>query len=273
MASRARAVLVVLCAIATTACDGDGGVTIAPKVPLAYTRFVNAVSDTGATDWRFIDQIENSPVVFGLSFRGFTPYQATARGARHLRVFPTSTNIDVTSKFLIDTILSFDADTYYTIVHFGFARAGQSPKHQIVVFKDSIPALGDVKVGVRAVNLAVGLGPVDLFASAAGGNTTLPAAPLFAGVSVGASTAYASLDVGGLALRVTNQSARDPILVDATAPTGQPADPTLNLTAIGGSLLGRSVMSALLMPRSVPGSAATSFASPGLVFLIDRHPR
>jgi len=45
------------------------------------------VADTSPTDWRFVDQIEYSPTNIGLAFRSFSPYQPTAPGPRHLRIF------------------------------------------------------------------------------------------------------------------------------------------------------------------------------------------
>src|SRR5258705_7551824 len=81
------------------ACDKAGdGATLAPEPPMAYTRFVNAVADTGPTDWRFVDQLEYSPTMLGLRFRDFSPYQQTAPGPRHLKIFPTRTNINITQQ-------------------------------------------------------------------------------------------------------------------------------------------------------------------------------
>src|SRR5688572_29164887 len=97
-----RQVRLLMVAGILTACDESGSTpTLAPDVPLAYTRFVNGVADTGATDWRFIDQIEFSPLMFGVVFRGFSPYQGTLPGSRRLRIFPTSTDINVTSQYFI----------------------------------------------------------------------------------------------------------------------------------------------------------------------------
>lgn len=262
--------------ILAISCDDGGGPTVAARVPLAYTRFVHALPDTGPTDWRFIDAIENSPVAFGLRFRDFTPYQATTPGVRALRVFPTSSDISITSQFLIDTAVSFEADTYYTIVNVGFARVSQSPKQQIVVFRDDLPALDNTTIGIRALNLGTGVGAVDVFASDTGASVPLPASPFFAAAAFASPGNYATLPVGAFALRVTSAGVRSPVLAAASAPPGQPADPALNLTAIGGSLMPRSAISALLFPRSVAGTAAPQsavFALPAVVFVIDKHPR
>jgi hypothetical protein len=258
------------------ACGGDGGAVTAPTVPLAYTRFVHAVADTSGTDWRFIDQIENSPVAFGLTFRGSTPYQATAPGQRHLRVFPTTTDINLAPKFLIDTVLTLENDTYYTIVHVGFARAGQSPGQKILVLKDEIPTVADNKIAIRVVHLGTGLGSVDVYADTLGGSSPLPATVLFSNVALSSTRGYAMQDTGRLALRATNTGQTTPVVASGVAPAGEAGNASQNLTAIGGSRMGKSVVTAFLFPRSVAGSSApqtAAFTSPVLTFLIDRHPR
>jgi len=270
-----RIALLLLGALSLGACSEDDGVSVAPKVPLAYTRFLHAVPDTSAMDWRFIDIIENSPTAFGLTYRGFTPYQATAAGQHQLRIFTTSTNIDITSVPLIDEAVTLQADAYYTIIHVGYARAGQSPADKLVVLTDNIPEVATGNVAVRAVNLATGLGNVDVFASASGGTTPLPASPLFANVAYLASTAYSNLTPGPLALRVT-AAGQTTVMADSLAPPGLAADPAANLNAVGGSTRGGSAFSAFTFPRSVAGSAAPQgavFQRPGITYIIDRNPK
>lgn len=274
-APRGRCVVVSF-VVALSACSGDGGEILAPKVPLSFTRFVHAVADTSATDWRFIDQLENSPVAFGLAFRAFTPYQATASGSRRLRVFPTSTNIDITSKFLIDTTLVFEQDIYYTIIHVGHAREGPEPGDRLVVLRDDFPRSPTATIAIRSVHLGTGLGSVDVFADTVGATSPLPATALMADLSFGAASTYAAVDPGRLALRITNTGQSSPIIASAVAPAGETGNPTANLTPIGGSRVPGSAISALLFPASVPGSSApqaAAFTTPALVFLIDRHPR
>lgn len=263
-------------ATALAGCDNEGGFAITARPPIAYIRFVHAVPDTGATDWRFIDQLENSPATFGIVFRSFTPYQATAPGTRRLRVFPTSTAITVTSQFLIDTLLTFEAGRHYTIAHVGLSRASQSPKHRIVVYTDDFPALTDPTVALRWIHLGTGIGNTDTFVSDTGASVPLPATPLFTSVAYLAQGTYATRTAAPLTIRATSEGTRTPLIAAGSAPPGQPGDPALNLTAIGGSAMPRSVITALLLPRSVAGSAApqsAAFTSPAITYLIDRHPR
>jgi hypothetical protein len=270
-----RLALLLVGAFSLAACSEDDGVIVAPKEELAYTRFVHAVPDTGATDWRFIDILQNSPTAIGLTYRGFTPYQATAVGQHQLRIFTTSTDINITSVPIIDEAVTLQANTYYTIIHVGYARAGQSPADRLLVVQDNIPDVATSSVAVRGVNLATGLGNIDLFASASGGTTPLPPAPLFANVAYLGATSYSNLAPGPLAVRMT-AAGQTTVLADATAPPGQSADPAANLNAVGGSTKGGSAFTALAFPRSVAGSAApqgSGFTSPGIVYIIDRNPK
>jgi hypothetical protein len=270
-----RSVLLPLGIVAFTgACEKDEGPFLAPEESIAYVRYVHAVPDTGQTDWRPIDALINSPPAFGLTFRGFTPYQAMGSGARHIRIFPTSTDINVTSVPIIDTTLTFNANTYYTLIWTGFARSGQTPADRLVLIEDQIPDVPAGQVSLRVVNLGLDLASVDVFATPAA-TTPLPASPLVTGIAAGSVSPYQTQTPGPLALQVTASGTRSPILAQVLAPPGQAADPTLNLTAVGGSTMGGSAITAFVFRASVTGSKApqtTAFRNPGIVYLVDRHP-
>jgi hypothetical protein len=244
---------------------------------VALTRFVNAVPDTGPTDWRFIDQLEFSPVMLGMRFRDFSPYQQTAPGQRHLRVFPTSTDINVTQQFFIDATITLEAGKYYTIIHQGFSRTGSTPSDDILVMEDLIPTVAAGNVAVRAVNLGVGLANQDVYATATTG-APLPATPLFSNLAYLGASAYSNQTPGALVFRSTDAGTVT-VRATATAPAGSPADATNNLTAVGGSTIDLSVFTGYIFPRSVAGSQApqtttgVSFQAPAIIYLVDKHPR
>ena len=78
---------------------------------------------------------------------------------------------------------------------------------------------------------------------------------------------------GPLALRVfTSGTTVFPAMIDATAPVGVAADRSLYLTAIGGSTIAGTAFTAFFFPRSVAGSIAPNFATPGMVVAVDRYP-
>jgi hypothetical protein len=251
------------------ACGSDMGAILAPTVPLAFTRFVDAVPDSGGMDWRFVDVIENSPTTFGLNFRGTFPgagYQATGAGSRHLKIFQTSTDINLTSKVLFDTTFNFVAGTHYTLVVAGNMRANQGKLY--ILTDDFADPAG--QIAVRVFN--AGAGTVDVYASASGGTSTLPSA-LTSGLANFAATKYTTMAVGPLDLRAfATGTTSFPAMVDVVVPAGLPADRANNLTAVGGSGQAGSVLTAFIMPRSVAGSTATNFATPGIVYIVDKHP-
>ncbi len=252
-----RTLLLCTAAMAFAGCDEDGGlVGTAPNVPLAYTRFVNAVPDTGGQDWRFVDQLEYSPPAYGLAFRGFTPYQGTGVGSRNLRVFPTSSDINVTSTRLIDTTLTFQAGTYYTIVHVGMADPGAAVENRIIVIQDDIPATIDAgDFAIRAMHLGTGWGNVDVY-GAPSTSAALPTETLFPNVAYLSTTAYTTLDVGAVALRALPAGQVTPAMANALAPAGDAGNAANNLSPIGGTSIGGSAILAIFTPGSVVGTSA-----------------
>lgn len=255
---------------ALTACSREGdAVFTANNGPLAFVRFVNAVSDTGASDWRFVDQVENSPTTFGLAFRATFPgagYQGLGAGSRHLRVFQTSTDIVQTQKVFFDTTFNFEAGKRYTLVAAGTKRNNQA---RLYILTDDFTDPG-AQFSLRVFN--AGAGSVDVYASASGGSSTLPGAAA-SGLANFSATRYINMAVGPLSLRAFAAGTTTfPAMIDIAAPAGVAADRAANLTAVGGTTQAGSALTAFIVPRSVAGSNAANFASPGIIYIVDRYP-
>ena len=268
--------LVMAGALLATACGEDEGPSLAPTVPLAYTRFINAIPDTVSVDFRFVDLIEYSPFAVQLPFRSFTPYQGTAPGARHLKVF---TNWGGDSVFLRHTTVqlgdetpTFEAGKYYTIVATGFSRAGQTPALRIQVYEDPIPDAGS-NVAFRVVNLGAGMSAINVGVTAASGDA-IPA-PTFSNIPYLGASSYVTRATGNAWFRVQATSGATEIVSGngRQAPVGIAGDPLGNLTTVGGSGQAGSVVTAYLFPASVTGSRAASSPAPTLVYIVDKHPR
>ena len=267
----------VLKAIAATAglavlaaCSSDASkVFTADNGPTAFVRFVNAVPDSGAGDWRFVDQVEGSPTAFGLAYRAMFPgsgYQLLAAGNRHLRVFQTSTDIQQTQVVWFDTTFNFTAGTHYTLLAAGNLRDKTA---KMYVLTDDFGDPG-TQVALRVVN--AGAGTVDVYASPTGGTSSLPT-PFAAGVANFTATKWVTMAPGATSLRAfATGSTAFPAMIDIAAPAGLAADRANNLTAVGGVLQGGSVLTAFVYPRSVAGSKAASFTTAGIVFIVDRNP-
>jgi hypothetical protein len=257
-------------AIALAACGDENEVTLAPRPPVAFVRYVHIVPDTSAMDWRPIDAVENSPWAYAMTFRANTPYQAMGAGARRLRIFPTSEDISITSQIVMDSTITFTANTYYTVIHLGLARPGQAPADRLWVIEDQIPAtIGAGQFALRVIHAGVGLGSVDV---ASASSTTGTFSNVFTGRAYGSASAYQLVPTGPLALRATDAGTSTVVAAASLLPAGAAAGG--GLSAAGGSTIGGSAVTAIVVPRSVPGSRAPStFTTPAVIYLIDRAPK
>ena len=105
--------------LGTAACDDDGVSVVTPD-PAALVRFINVNVDTGTVDFRFVDRVENLPTLLGVPFRGASGmYQRVAPGTRPARVFPSSSDINLTRIRLFDGQVTLAVDTRYTLVFAG----------------------------------------------------------------------------------------------------------------------------------------------------------
>jgi hypothetical protein len=265
--SRFGAALVVTVVTLVTGCADSNDPIVEPRPPLGYIRFVHAVADTGALDYRFIDQVEYAPFALGLGYRGVSRYQGATLGARRLRVFPTSTNVAITSQILIDTTITVEAGRYYTVLHVGQARAGAATPDRVVVIDDTPATLPSAtQIGVRAFHAGTGIGNVDVYATATA-TDPLPATPTFANIAFLRGSAYANVGTGALTARITAAGLRD-ILITSAGPAGTAGSSSAN--PIGGVTVGGSVLTAFAFPAGVGANAAVT--TPSVVWALDRRP-
>jgi hypothetical protein len=278
-------------AAALGACSGDAGKVFLPEVGHnAYVRFINAIPDSGGQDWRFVDQVEGSPVTLNLLFRGVFPgasYQAAAAGTRHLRVFqssldqtfadPVLSSPAIVSTVFVDSTFTLTEGAHYTIAAVGSLR---SKTAKLLILTDSYTDPGS-SISVRVVNLNAAPS-LDVYASPTGGSSGLPATPLVASLAAYTASPWNTSSPGPLALRANAAGSKTlPAMVDVAAPAGVAADRTANLTAIGGSTIAGSVFSAFIFPAAITGSLAanvvaatcpTRCTTPGIVFAVDKYP-
>ena len=256
----------------------------APVAQVAYTRFVNAVNDTGPLDFRFVDAVKNSPYGLGVQYRNFTFYAAADPGPRLLRAFFDSVNVaqNVTVSTVQvgnDTTISLTAGTYYTIVLLGPSK---SAKPKWVVLTDNANAFDTTWSKVVADTLHIAARVVNLTAADGAGETVTPfmakdtnfttnnvAFPLSAAAPVTASAALAYTSITTASFdtsivkfaQVTGTATAGtlsgkPNSYYQAVPVGVPASPIDNLTAIGGLTRGGTVMSVYVFAPVVPGTAA-----------------
>jgi hypothetical protein len=259
-----RTIVCLAAVVAAVACDKDTDPVRPSQEPVAYVRYVHAVPDTGATDWRPVDRVENSPSALGVGFRGSTPYQAMGVGTRRLRIFPTSSNVNVTSQILLDTTLTFQADQYYTLLWTGSARANTD---FIVVIQDQRVQPTTDQVAIRAINAAPTAAAVDVYTAAPGAGVT----PIVQNLAYKSASEYRTLTKGALTLRVT-PTASTTVLASAAAPAGDAGNAALNQDPIAGATIGGSLLTAVYVPAGVAGSPNASVTTPGVIYLLDNRP-
>lgn len=222
------------------ACEKDTGGTPTVLPPLAYVRYVNAVSDLNSLDLRFVDFVEGSPNFTNVAFRQFTPYQAAYAGTRQLRLFTNplayqtgpsgngSINVAspseasaIAAQVLRDTTVVLAPNTYYTIYALG--QSGIVP----VAGTGCPPA----PPACPAVPGKIPLAPAGFGPGTAGNNASLyvtvdtfptvtnpPAATIFVRtVNLGQPLAAAN-GMGPLDVYVSRET--DPILTSVPAPNG-----------------------------------------------------
>jgi len=281
-----RVCSVLLLGAALVGCNVDeDGEAVTPTV-VAGLRYVNIVPDAGAFDARIVDVVGDAPntvnatfrtggAPYGVSISGLPAHTAVLAGTRRIRVFPTSTDPAVASTILLDFTYDFQANTNYTVFLYGYS-AGGAPAMQAVVVEDSPGAIAAGQVAVRAVNMAPTLAPsiataggdVYVDGNAAGSGAPV-GAPTFSNVGAGTATAYVTR-AAGAGRAVLTEAGGTTTVIDANFPTGTAGTSSSN--PVWGLGQAGTAITVVLAPASVVGSPATSFATPGLLFLVDAYP-
>jgi hypothetical protein len=258
-----RFILSCLGVAAIGACENDKISTTTPP-PLAAVRFINSVADTGSVDIAMIDQVEWSAYAKPLAFRAASAYQPSEAKARHIRVFPTSLNIAVTSLILVDTTVSLTAGSRVTLLLTGSARAKTL---RFVIIDDDVTPPPAGQIAVRLVNgssAAVSGYVTDTTTDA------LPGTATFSNVGALATSTYLARAKGRAAMRATdvgsavaNASANGP-----SAPPNPPGD----VFPAAGVNSQYTRFSVYYFPRGIAGSPQNAVTSPSLIWFVDRNP-
>jgi len=258
-----RLITLAIALTALTACGSDN-ITDPGKPALGDVRFINAVADTGAVDITMIDQIEWSAKALNLAFRGqATQYWPTEAKTRHIRVFPTSRNIGVTSQVLLDTQVDIAAGSRVTLLLTGSARAGTLA---FVKIDDGGAAPTAGQIGIRVVNASTGA--VDGYLVTAP-TDPVSGTPFAANVGSNATTAYTGRAVGAAAVRATDAGSTT-VNASQAGPVA-PATPVGEKPAAGVTAQG-TLFSVYYFPRGVAGSPNNALTTPAIVWYVDRNP-
>lgn len=279
-----------------TACNPEQ-VVKTEDIPTAGIRFVNAVPDTGAMDFRPVDIVENSQF-YNVAFRSTTLlyYKNARAGTRHFTVFraPTATDPAAVQLATAQTVVFdlpaevLEAGKLYTYILWGYSRTGSSPAMQITRITDD-PADPGAQVALRVINAclpgvcgAAANGVVDVRAFTAAQTiagaaaTWTSVAPLtvsaYQNVPISPSVTPASADTitYRIDVRPAGGVTTGAALVTGAAPGG--ALETIDIQALPGTKVAGSAVSAIIVPRAVAGSQGGSTSSPAIIFVWDRRP-
>jgi hypothetical protein len=249
------------------ACDEDGAVRNTTRPPLAYIRYVNAVPDTGALDFKFIDAVEYSPNYPNYTFRTIGYYQGAVAGTRPVRVFANSSSIAVTSVPLVDTTLTLVAGNYYTILHAGNSRAanGAATADRLILIDDTRPTQD---AGIHVSTLNATTAAIDVSIAATVGAAW---AVTNANVAYGTRSIYNPIaSLAGTAVRVAPTGN---VVATASALGFTGAAGTVAADPVGGTNVAGTQFTAFHFPASVAGSPAPAgFTTTNVTFFVDRQP-
>jgi hypothetical protein len=167
---------------------GGGGTNI---------RVVNVVPDAAAISVI----VGETTIANNLPFQGLTLYQSVDSGAQEFKVSAnggTSNAIDVT--------INLNSSANYTYVVFN--PVTNTTASLIVDSGIAVPASGTF--ALRAINVASGVGPVDVYLTAPGTDLN-STSPTISGLVLGGVSAITTPNAGTLELRVTSAGTKDVI--------------------------------------------------------------
>jgi hypothetical protein len=273
-------------ALAVTACDDDDP-TAFSRGPRAFVRVINIMPDSGAIDFRYIDQVENT-TGYGLAFGQASLYDNVEAGTRQIRVFRSSTNQAIATQVVVEGQQTFEAGKYYTIL-LGGRREGNAGTMTLVDDDTTaVPARAAGKFALRAYNLSGSAkdvyyryGPLTGVNATALPGTALPPVPLpndqasqwvsvdTARIAVAASAGPPPVEAsGGMRLAVFTPGTTTGPLADVFITQGTPGTTSVNPNP--GTRTQGTAITAFILPAPSAGTAGTS-TTPRITFLIDRE--
>ncbi len=226
-----RTFLVAAAVLAVTACKSDPISKVVTPEASAAVRWVNAISDTVGMDYRIVDYPSNASepgLLYGASSGN---WRIVPAGTHQIKAFfacpaalSTCNQASIVSTVIDEATFSLEANKKYTILHYGFAKAGSTPAKKMILIEDVVPTVPAGQVAIRVINAAPALGTISVYsalAAATGGAAA--GTPAYASVAPGTASAWVNFPAatGTNSYRVTaTASGSTTPLVDFLAPGG-----------------------------------------------------
>ena len=193
MTSRlAVAFLSCLLTFTLAGCSSTGGSGSGTNI-----RIVNVVPDAAAISVT----VGDTNVVSSLPFQGLTNYTGISSGSQEFKV---SANAGASNA--IDTTLNLNNSANYTYIVFNPVTSATA----LLIVDSGIPQPASGTFAFRVINVASGIGPVDVYLTAAGTDIN-STSPTVSSVPLGAVSAITAPNSGTLELRVTAAGTKDVI--------------------------------------------------------------
>ena len=284
--------LVALAGVASACRPERITVTQAPTV--AGVRFINAVPDTGAAfglDFRFVDIVENSDA-YRITFRD-TPstsgavvagaqiqYKPAQIGSRHFKIFLSDTLQLAAQTVLKDSTVNLEQNHLYTFLLWGNARSSGSDKMKLTVIDENLTDPGS-QVALRVINTSGS--PIDVRQYVSTGTVPTGAAD-WANIGAYSISTYKNVSPATIKFNVQPAGGGPALFTDpqaivgeatgtqASSSTGAGCSVGVDCNIVPGTTVAGSAVTLIVFPRSVAGSKATNFTTPGAVSMWDRRP-
>ena len=222
-----KSVLVIVAAalaLSLAACKGGGGDTSNLK---ANIRFVHVSPDTDAVNIIY----DSATVVTSLGYHGASTYQALDWGSKEVKVVSAATSA-VYSDITVNP--TFQASYTYLLY-----SSGSSMQTQLLA--DAVSDAASGKFNLRAVNVATGIGSVDIYLLPVG-STIDQVAPTFSGVTYGGTAAFTQFATGDYDLVVARAGSKDVIYETGKQTMAANAKVTLLVYATGSGKLANGAL-------------------------------
>jgi len=295
-----RTLLLGSAVLAVAACSSDPVSKVVTPDPSASIRWVNAIPDTVGMDYRVVDYPSNASepnLLFGTSSGNWRIIPA---GSHHVQAFfscPASLTAavgnpcqvpSVVSTVIDDATFNLEAGKKYTILHYGFAKAGATPAKKLMLIEDVPPTVPAGQVAIRVINAAAAYGSMNVYSSLSPDTTGVASGtPAFANLAAGAVSAWVNFPVasGSNSYRlIATSTSSTTSLTKFLAPVGVVATPatvtTGALDAVPGARIAGSAFTIVIfgpkvaytLSASIGGGPVAGSATGAATTLLDTWP-
>jgi len=222
MKTSAAVIVAVVLALLLAACGGDGD---SSKVQ-GNIRFVHVSTETDPVSISY----DSTTVVSSLGYHGASTYQALDYGSHEIKIQSTASGAVYS-----DTQVTVTPATFYTYLLYGGGSSMVT-----LLLADGVADAASGKFNLRAVNVATGIGSVDVYLLPAG-STIAQVAPTFSSVTYGANSGFTQFTTGDYNLVVARAGSKDVIYDSGNQTMAANAKATLLIYATGSGKLANAV--------------------------------